>query len=400
MMSNTRSTRSPNVTREVYDEAAGEELMRRYGRDRDRYPATVLFDAVELSVSDEYLAVIAQEFIEYTVESDGYRRAVRLAYVPELLATHSREQVRGLFERLALTDDGWGRYYDHRTAFWTDNESARALFTPEELRDYLKKVAELHAEELLAHYDVLAVRLGRQELVTEVIQAATWYLVMLENEQQFRVIRALPIPDQIRAAVKLNCYHEWNLVLKGFVLARYTIRNQRDREYLRYGLWHTFCHERPEKVPAYWRWLAEGFRRGFRPSQGITWRERMEDHPDLHGLFGAVGCQFLTVRAIPQPGGSMLEFLTVRAIPQPGGSMLEVTMSTSRGPVILRHQKDGPRGEQLKPGDTVIVSLAAVSKLKPAFRTNGKVGYILELHRADIPTPMMFANRALATDMR
>jgi len=377
---------------EVYD-----DLKHTYG-DVERFPAAALLRAIELGASAELVGRASTDYLEYKESgTDGWREPIRLSYVTELLAAgYDRELVRGLFERLALTDDSWGSHTTNRQAFWHDGEAAAALYhdSPEALRDFAKKIASDHAEELLQHHDTLAQRLGRPEFVTEILQAATWHLHMIGSETEFRLIRSLPIPDQIRAAVRVNAYHPWNLVLKGFVVARYDFRGrsgQRDLSALTSVMWRTCCHERPQNAPVYWRWFAEGFRRGFRPSHGITWRERLDSilDPDhefgwpingLTGMFGQAGC----------------EFLVVRPIPRPGGSVLQVSIRTPKGPVFLRHQPDGPRGEQLRPGDMVVVSASQIADRRPDSQFDSRPVYLVELHKADVPTPSMLGNCALS----
>ncbi len=354
------------------DAAVGEELGRRYP-DEDNLPARVLFEALELGASDDLLGSLGRKFVEVPLVEWGgdevYGNGVRLKYVPELLAAgYSREEVRALFERLAQTHDNWHFRSYHRQAFWNDEASAQVLYggAPEALRDFARKLALDNAHEVLKHHAALASMLSNRELFNEVMAEVVKHLYMIDSEEQLQVILGLPIPMRIEAAAGVNSLHPWNLVLQGYVLVRYNARGRRSVElfqHLRHEMHQTFWKDRPAQTPARWRWLAEGFRRGFRPPEPIggepvllTWRHMMEYDHDLE----------LALR------DADIEFLKVQPVPMPGGRALQVTIKTPKGPVILRHDPKGPRGEQLAPGDTVIVSPALVDGKQPDFLLGGR----------------------------
>jgi hypothetical protein len=387
---------SETITR-LRDEAIGEELRRRYHTE-EQIPARALFEVIELGASESMLAGLGALFVDLSYsEIDGVRyinQGVRLRYVPELLAAgYGVAEVRALFERLALIRDDWTDHMRHREGLWNDEESAQILYgeAPEALRDFARQVGAVDGYQIMRHHAALAKLLGNRELFEEVMAEVVRNPGVIDNEEQFRLIVSLPIPMRIEAAARVNSLHPWSLVLKGYVLARYNARGRDGRrqfEHIREEMRRAFYLDRPERTPARWRWLAEGFRRGFRPPEPVggepslvTWRHIMDFDSELQLALRMAG----------------VEFLKVKPVPVPAGRALQVTIKTPKGPVILRHNPNGPRGEQLAPGDTVIVTPALVADKRPDFRLGGRPVFLLELHKADVPVQAMFADRKLAT---
>lgn len=333
--------------------------------------------AIELGATPALLKGVAYNYLAHS--EDGFT-VIGLPYVDVLVEAGWRgEQIRPMLEELCFDESSDLAGY-HRDGFLR-SKTVHSIFDGDAYTAFMKKMAATYegARFIMTEFgnEVLTERLSWmrsernqvQRDIREIEAVAAGRLSFIEDEYQLnQMVRYASSGRHDRETAKKQAAragnvanHGWNLVFRGYVLAKLS-RNNEGYLWLIGNVYEMF-RIRPNWAVSTYRWLLEGFYR----ANNEFWHFRVE-HSGLKEIFESHGWVFAPVQKV--------------------GDRLQVAVTFKGQRATIKHV---PGDETLEAGDEVIVSAEQLKGLTPRHQPGGKV-YELTLTPARRPTPDQLAN--------
>ncbi len=336
-------------------------------------PNFLVHQAAINGASPALLQYCANRCLETSEDGDTY---VGMPYVSVLVEVRGQAFARTFVEQMCLTEQDNSEDLHHRQAFWRDELAwtlyddvnalvsficklakydAAHILSPETRAQIVRKLAALRGQS--GELEQLA-RSNQTELIL-IESAAVQHLDNVRSEYQLEAVLRQGRKEQ-QSCSERAYPNGWNLVLMGYIMARYPGQNTWAEHHL-----HHYLESHPDKAVAVYRWLAEGFRR----AAPEYWDMRIE---------GSYPRRTLEFRG--------WKFVRLSATPQ-GYLQARITGGT---PLVLRHQ---PREDEipLKAGDEVMFHPGLLTGLVPK-NMPGMRMFTLSLPPAAPPSAAALAN--------